>query len=343
MTTTIHPAASAPAANAAAVTVLIVIPTLNEAGHVRAVVRRVLAGSDGLAVTVVVADGNSTDGTQDIVAELAREDCRIRLLVNPRKRQGAGLNLAAERFGAQSEFLIRIDAHAAYPEGYCTALVAEARRTGADSVVVSMNTIGLSLFQKAAAAAQNSVLGNGGSAHRSSAAGMWVDHGHHALVRMAAFRAVGGYDERFTHNEDAEFDTRLRAAGFRIWLTAKTRIAYFPRSTPLALSRQYFRYGQGRARTVRKHGAMPRLRQMLPLLVFPAFLLLALVPITPLAAVPLLAWALLALGYGLLLGLRARDGAAALSGVAAMIMHFAWSLGFWQELAFGPRFREQPA
>ena len=76
-----------------------------------------------------------------------------------------------------------------------------------------MRTKGTGLFQKATALAQNSRLGNGGSQHREGGAGRWTDHGHHALMRLDAFRAVGGYDETFSHNEDAELDYRLAAGG----------------------------------------------------------------------------------------------------------------------------------
>ena len=49
-------------------------------------------------------------------------------------------------------------------------------------------------------------------------------------MRIAAFRAVGGYDESFSHNEDAELDLRLTREGGRIWLTDKVRIGYHPRA-----------------------------------------------------------------------------------------------------------------
>ena len=84
---------------------------------------------------------------------------------------------------------------ATIPTDYCDRLVEEAAATGADSVVVSMATKGVGAFQKATAFAQNSKLGNGGSKHREGAEGHWTDHGHHALMRVEAFRAVGGYDE----------------------------------------------------------------------------------------------------------------------------------------------------
>src|SRR3984885_13297203 len=91
-------------------------------------------------------------------------------------------------------------------------------------------------IQKAAAATQNSLLGNGGSAHRREGkGGRWVDHGHHALIRLESFRAVGGYDESFPQNEDAELDHRLANSGYKIWLTSQTSLTYYPRSSPSRL------------------------------------------------------------------------------------------------------------
>jgi succinoglycan biosynthesis protein ExoA len=159
-----------------------------------------------------------------------------------------------------------------------------------------------------------------------------VDHGHHALIRVAAFRAVGGYDETFTHNEDAELDVRLGAAGFKIWMTARTYCEYYPRETPGALLRQYLNYGAGRARNVVKHRTVPKVRQMVPLMVAPALALALLSRFSRLAAVPALAWILACLGYGALLGARERRPATALAGPAAMIMHLGWSAGFWRVL-----------
>src|SRR5690606_34917101 len=132
-----------------------------------------------------------------------------------------------ERFGNGAEWLLRLDAHSAYPADYGDLLLAEARRMEADSVVVSMHAEGDGFLQRVIAEAQNSRIGNGGSAHRLAGQGAWVEHGHHALMRIRAFRAVGGYDESFSHNEDAELDRRLIAAGHRIWLTGRTRLIYF--------------------------------------------------------------------------------------------------------------------
>jgi succinoglycan biosynthesis protein ExoA len=187
---------------------------------------------------------------------------------------------------------------------------------------------GQSCFQKAAAAAQNSRLGNGGSAHRMAGQGRPTDHGHHALMRISAFKSVGGYDETFSHNEDAELDVRLKRAGCRIWLSGGEPVVYYPRRSARALVRQYWNYGRGRARTLLKHRIRPKLRQSLPLAVAPALALAAFFPVSQLFAVPAFIWAGLCLGYGGVLGLKECQLCASQSGVAAMIMHFAWSAGF---------------
>jgi succinoglycan biosynthesis protein ExoA len=196
---------------------------------------------------------------------------------------------SAATCGGDCEYLIRIDAHGDYPLDYCQNLVDEALETGADSVVVGMQTVGFGPFQKATALAQNSKLGNGGSRHRIGAASHWTDHGHHALMRIAAFSQMGGYDESFQHNEDAELDYRLVKAGHRIWMTDKTSMVYYPRASVKPLFRQYFGYGRGRARNFLKHRALPSLRQMIPL---------AVAPVTVGTLLAILNWAATPLSYG---------------------------------------------
>lgn len=314
-------------------TALIVIPCLNEATHLRALVDQLLADNAGLDMRLVIADGGSTDGTVNIALELSQQYSQVLYLHNPKRLQSAAINLAVKTDGEGCDYLIRIDAHATYPHDYCAVLLREAQEKQADSVVVSMDTRGITPFQRAVAAAQNSKLGNGGSAHRNlQGDGKWVDHGHHALMRIDAYKTVGGYDESFSHNEDAELDTRLLKAGKRIWLTARTSLIYYPRSAPLPLFRQYRGYGAGRIRNLLKHRTRPKLRQMLPVAVAPAALLALLTPVCAIFALPLLAWAGLCLAYGLHIARKANDPVLALSGPAAMVMHAAWSLGFWQGL-----------
>ena len=316
--------------------VLIVIPCLNEEAHLPALLAQLTAESGG--TMIVVADGGSTDRSRAIVADYAARHANVHLLPNPARLQSAGVNLAVRRFGAGHRWLVRVDAHCGYPVNYVAGLVAAALANDATSVVVPMMTMADGCFQHGAAAAQNSVLGNGGSAHRRLTAGHYVDHGHHALFDLDRYRAVGGYDESFSHNEDAELDQRLLAAGGRIWLEPTLALNYWPRGAVAPLFRQYLGYGGGRAMNLARHAAPIKLRQAVPQIVAPAVALAAVGVLLALAVnawalllvLPSLGWAALCLGYGLLLGIRARSRCVATAGWAAMVMHFAWSAGFWR-------------
>ena len=321
---------------------MVVIPCLNEAEHIEALIDRLSPSANRLGMRIVVVDGGSVDGTQEIVETIAAANPRVSLLHNARKIQSAAVNLAVEKFGEQFEGFIRIDAHGDYPEDYCDRLIHEAEATQAASVVVSMATKGFGAFQKATAIAQNSRLGNGGSPHRHGAKGHWTDHGHHAFMRVSAFRSVGGYDESFSHNEDAELDYRLRAAGHRIWMTDKTFMVYYPRASVPALFRQYLGYGRGRAKNILKHRAAPKIRQMLPLRVFPVVVGMSLAFLNLAALVPAGLWAAACLGYGAWMAVSQRNPYGPLAGFSAMVMHLAWSAGFWLQM-LDLRKREAPA
>jgi succinoglycan biosynthesis protein ExoA len=312
--------------------VMAVIPCLDEADHIATVINRLSPSAERLDMRILVVDGGSSDGTQAIVAAMAASNRRLVLLHNEKRIQSAAVNLAVEEVGRDFRSFIRIDAHGDYPAAYCDRLVEEAETTGADAVVVSMLTRGVGAFQKATAAAQNSRLGNGASPHRVGAKGRWTDHGHHALIRVEPFRDVGGYDENFSHNEDAELDYRLNAAGYRIWLTEKTHMVYYPRASVGSLFRQYLGYGRGRARNILKHRAAPKFRQMIPLMVAPVVAGASLALLDWAALLPAGLWAGTCLGYGAWMAVRRRDPYGPLAGFSAMVMHLAWSAGFWLQL-----------
>lgn len=312
-------------------TVLVVIPCLNEVANISRVANQFI--SDKAVEKIVIADGGSTDGTLEILTDLKEKSSKVDILHNPKKIQSAGVNAAVKALDKTYNWLLRVDAHCAYPDEYATTLLEAALEHKADAVVVPMRTIGKSGFQIAAATAQNSVIGTGGSAHRSSSSGQWVDHGHHALMKLDLFEAIGGYCENMPCNEDAELDHRLTQAGGKIWLEPRATIDYFPRKSPKRLWIQYFKYGIGRACNVQRHKMQPRPRQLVPLLVPIAAILALFTPIHWIFSFPFLAWLGLCLGCGILIGLKKKRSMAMFSGVAAAIMHFAWASGFfWQIL-----------
>jgi succinoglycan biosynthesis protein ExoA len=313
--------------------VLIVVPTLNEADHIGDVIAALQADCRCSEALITVSDGGSSDQTPAIVQRIGSTDPRVRMLTTvERLNTSASINRAVEFYGSGRRWLVRLDAHAKYPKNYASRLVEKAIETRASSVVTPMFTMGETCFQRAAAAAQNSFLGTGGSAHRLPNRGGWVEHGHHALFDLARFRELGGYDDKLNFNEDAEFDRRLMKSGGRIWLADDLVVTYVPRKTTLSLFKQYVKHGRGRAHTFARHGGRYRIRHFILPSVAPIIILALVAPFYWPLAVPASVWALVCLSYGIVLGIKHRDFCAAASGYASMVMQVAWSFGHWREI-----------
>jgi succinoglycan biosynthesis protein ExoA len=314
--------------------VSIVMPALNEERYIEAAIHSIIPQSDELHYEVLVVDGGSTDRTRAIVVELAAGNDRIRFIPNPKRIQAAGVNLAARLADPRSIYLVRADCHVRYPERFVELCVRDLSSKQVASVVVPMRTEGKACMQRAIAAAQNSRLGNGGASHRLIGWSGFVDHGHHAGFDRKAFLELGGYDERFSHNEDAEFDTRLIRTGRRIYMNGDAAVTYFPRTDLASLARQYFSHGRGRASTLLKHRKMPRIRQGLPVAIVLAVALSAgLAVFEPWFLLLPVLYAMGCLLGGAGLAIRASDRCVMLSGVAAIVMHMSWGTGFLARLA----------
>jgi succinoglycan biosynthesis protein ExoA len=306
---------------------VVVVPALNEETCIRSCIESLLRQKTS-AFSVVVADGGSTDRTRAIVADIGKREPRVQMVENPGRLQSRAVNLVARRLGGGVKWLVRADAHTTYPPDFVEQVVAAARRTRASTVVVPMRAVGRGCFQRAAATAQNSRLGNGGALHRLGQSSQFVDHGHHALFELGQFRHVDGYDEAFSHNEDFELDYRIRKAGGSIWLTCEAAVDYIPRASPTALARQYFLHGRGRARTIMKHRLIPKLRQVLPMVVLSAYAVgIGLSPWVPGALLLPAGHLATCTTWGAILGWRERDLCAAASGICAVIMHLSWAIG----------------
>lgn len=322
----------------------IIMPALNEEAYISDAITSLLEDSDETLIEILVVDGGSTDRTVEIVAGIARAERRVKLVQNPRRIQSAGFNIGATLSDPRANVLIRADCHAIYPRAFIKKCLDPLSDSKISSVVVPMRTVGRTCIQRAISAAQNSVLGNGGSSHRKLGRSRFVDHGHHAAVRKGSFLQLGGYDERFTHNEDAEFDVRLVANGGMIWLNTDAAINYYPRSSISSLSRQYFKHGSGRALNFIKHRSTPKLRQLIPVLVLiiNAISILALPFTFGLSFIIFATYLIINVLLGIVIGVSRRDACAAASGLAAVVMHNAWAIGFCGGCLTGRRKLAQP-
>jgi succinoglycan biosynthesis protein ExoA len=245
--------------------VTIAMPCLDEAGFIDACIRSVQAQTyprDQLEI--LVADGGSTDGTLDVLARLAQEDARIRVIDNPERVQAAGLNRILGE--ARGEVIVRMDVHCEYAPDYVEKCVETLERTRSDNVGGAARCRGKTPFQMAVCAALRSPLGAGGAPHWDPESEGLVQTVPFGAFRRSVFGRIGPWDPGAVTNEDAELNQRLVDAGGRIYLSREIVVHYVPRGSMPALARQYYRYGCGRARTLLKHRRFLTVRPALPFL-----------------------------------------------------------------------------
>jgi succinoglycan biosynthesis protein ExoA len=307
--------------------VTLAIPCRNEERFIAQTVRCAL-GQDYPPdrLEVLVADGCSTDRTRAILAELSRADGRLRVIDNPERIQAAGMNAMIRQ--ARGDVVIRLDAHAEYASDYARRCVEVLERTGADNVGGAQRARAASWFQRVFCAAMSSPLGGGGAAYKSAQAEGFVDTVYCGAFRRRVFETVGLFDARAVTNEDAELNQRIAAAGGRVYLSRDIVAHYYPRDSFRAVARQYFAYGQGRARTVLKHRRFLTLRPLASLGAVAGGAVL--VATWPLHHLTLPVLALYALGCGLeAVRVGARVGAWAVPFVWALfpVMHAAHGVG----------------
>lgn len=298
--------------------VTVVVPVLNESLNIRECLQSILDQDYPSIVEILIVDGGSTDDTLDIVYELQQIDGRIEILHNPRRIQASALNVALDV--AKGSFLARVDGHCVLDPNYISTAVDTFSKCLASAVGGAINPVGKNWKGKGIAMAMKSKLGSGAASfHRPEEPQGYVDTVYMGVFDIEDLRKVGGYDEEFPVNEDAELAFRLGELN-GIWYNPEIKSIYYPRETFKALGIQYFRYGRFRAKTVLKHPNSLSPRQL---------------------AAPVLIIALMskrrkyvALAYMSLVGSRSLSEAieSPTGGIGFLfsvpIMHFCWGFGF---------------
>ena len=102
----------------AAQRVSIIVPCRNEAGHIDAFLTSLFAQRlpPGVELEVVIADGDSDDGTPAKLQAWAARDPRLKVVPNPQRATAVALNLALH--SCSGETVVRMDVHTTYAEDY---------------------------------------------------------------------------------------------------------------------------------------------------------------------------------------------------------------------------------
>lgn len=240
----------------------VIVPVLNEEAHIERSIDAALTQRFERGIEVLVVDGGSEDGTGEVVARLAREDPRIRVLSNPRRLIPNGLNIGLRH--ARGEYVARMDAHTYYPPDYVALGVARLEAGGVQCVGGPQVPYGEDRWSRRIALALRTRLGMGGASFRNAESETEVDTVYTGVWRRATLLDFGGWDESWPINEDSELAARIREAGGTYVCLPAMAARYVPRRSLRALAVQYWKYGKYREKTARHHPIGLRRSHVLP-------------------------------------------------------------------------------
>jgi succinoglycan biosynthesis protein ExoA len=252
--------------------VTIAIPTYNEAQNIKSLIDSFLNNTYTNIKEILIADGGSTDKTQDLVRQIALNNPQVKLIDNPEKIQSHALNLMLSQ--ARGDIFLRADAHCQYAPDYVEKCVQSLLNTKAINVGGAQRFVAREAFQAGVALAANSLLGSGGAKYRNPQYNGYADTVFLGCMWRKILLELGGYANQVT-NEDAELNQRLLAKSAEaIYVSSDIRVWYYPRNSWKFLWIQYFKYGRGRYLTTIKHSTRSQLRGKLPFLFVSSMIIL---------------------------------------------------------------------
>jgi glycosyltransferase involved in cell wall biosynthesis len=285
---------------------------------------------------VLIADGQSTDGTRKAIAHFQSEhpEFTIKMVDNIKRNIPAGLNAALAI--AEGDIVIRLDAHSVPAPDYVGRCVDDLEKKLGDNVggIWEIRPGAATFAANAIAAAAAHPLGVGDAIYRYADQPGEVDTVPFGCFFRKYLVNLGGYDESLLSNEDYELNTRIRMHGGKVYLDPAIRSVYFARSTLAGLAKQYFRYGFWKLRMLKRYTASLRWRQALPPIFTSSILVLAIGGLfSPLARILLLIELLVyfvTLMAGSISISRKKHDLRFIIGipVAIAVMHLSWGTGF---------------
>jgi glycosyltransferase involved in cell wall biosynthesis len=233
--------------------VSVVIPCYNEVLYIRGCVESLLSnGFSQDSLEIIIVDGQSNDGTLEVLEQLKGTYAQVKILHNPLRITPRSLNIGV--YAAKGKYTLISSAHASFEKGYITTLLdvlhknPEALAAGGvmQTQVKQSNPVSESI---------RTVLmhpvGVGNAMFRTGVEEMVsVDTVPFGIYQTEVLKRAGAYDERLIRNHDMELSKRILRSGGKILLTPEAVCIYYSRETFKAMSVNNYRNGKWNMKTV---------------------------------------------------------------------------------------------
>ena len=256
--------------------VAVIIPTLNEEKFIARCLDSVIMQTYPFEdIDIMVVDGGSKDKTQEIVDEYKNKYPNIRFINNPGRIQSIAFNIGVKE--SDAPYIVRLDAHATYNRVYIEKCIekfsanAEVLGCAPEFIgnvggVCSIRPQHSGLIAETSAILNQSRFGIGGAAFRIGASAGFVDTVPFGCFPRRVLEKIGGMREDLPRGEDNEFNSRIRKAGYKIYLDPQIICTYFSRDTLKANMKQMYANGVSIGRLFYIDKDSVGIRHMIPLL-----------------------------------------------------------------------------
>lgn len=226
--------------------VSIIIPILNEEKYIGVCLDSILRSDyPQNNLEILLVDGMSSDDTRSIIKKYQKQYAHIQLFDNLKKVVPVAMNIGIAH--AKGDYIVRLDAHAKYPENYISSLLEWSVKLNADNVGAVCET-GLKSNTYVAKAIQfvmSDKFGVGNSLFRLGVTEpLEVDTVPFGFYKKEVFSDIGMYDERLTRVQDLEFNKRLKKNNGKIFLVPDVKCIYYPNEDLLSFLKNRFQTGR---------------------------------------------------------------------------------------------------
>ncbi|WP_035354344.1 glycosyltransferase family 2 protein [Edaphobacter aggregans] len=236
----------------------------NEKRHIETAIESLLKQeTPGWEIEIIVVDGNSSDGTGEIVERIASHDSRVTLAINEHRNTPYAFNLGIQR--ARGEYICILGAHTKYAHNYIATCLEELKLHGAAgcSGRLIIRPGGDGLQARLVAWTLAHPFGTSARSMRTRGAG-FADTIPYPIFLKRTLLEVGGYNTQLHRNQDNDLSQRLRARGYTLYLTDKTTCEYFVSSNLASLARYAFNNGFWNIISFKLNPASMSLRHFVP-------------------------------------------------------------------------------
>ena len=223
--------------------VSIIVPTLNEEKYIFKCIQSILNFEipTDCEIEIIIADGMSSDNTRDLILSNFSKEV-ISIIDNEAIFQANGINKAI--LLSKGDFIMRLDAHAIYPQDYLVKCFQLSHETGADNGGGSVLTLkGSNSFSALLVQSLTThAFGVGDSTFRTLEYKGEVDTVPYGFFKREIFERIGLLNEKLIRAQDYEFNRRIAKNGGKVFIDTSIKIKYFNQASLLKFySKQFYK------------------------------------------------------------------------------------------------------